>query len=126
MGSKWRKAKLALGLNTCLYVPQTRETGEESSPSSNDVAASRFSDAVSSSSMISPTGLGSDCRPTTPTPSSSGLRLPKTGTKSSKVWFVIFMIKTHLHVELLAIEIFAIYARLCKNCLILCNFFLLG
>ncbi|XP_008226012.1 PREDICTED: uncharacterized protein LOC103325597 [Prunus mume] len=84
MGSKWRKAKLALGLNTCLYVPQTRETGEESSPSSNDVAASRFSDAVSSSSMISPTGLGSDCRPTTPTPSSSGLRLPKTGTKSSK------------------------------------------
>ncbi|BBH04988.1 Zinc finger C3HC4-type RING finger family protein, partial [Prunus dulcis] len=61
-----------------------KETGEESSPSSNDVAASRFSDAVSSSSMISPTGLGSDCRPTTPTPSSSGLRLPKTGTKSSK------------------------------------------
>ncbi|KAL6276140.1 hypothetical protein ACE6H2_019741 [Prunus campanulata] len=84
MGSKWRKAKLALGLNTCLYVPQTKEAGEESSPSSNDVVASRFSDAVSSSSMISPTGLGSDCRPTTPTPSSSGLRLPKTGTKSSK------------------------------------------
>ncbi|KAM0996602.1 hypothetical protein ACFX2I_006543 [Malus domestica] len=81
MGSKWRKAKLALGLNTCLYVPQTRE---EPPPASNDAAASVLSDAVSSSSLLSPMGAGSDCRPTTPTPSSSGLRLPKTGTKSSK------------------------------------------
>ncbi|XP_050139895.1 E3 ubiquitin-protein ligase WAV3-like [Malus sylvestris] len=81
MGSKWRKAKLAFGLNSCLYVPQTRE---EPPVSSNDVAASRFSDAVSSSSLLSPMGGGSDCRPTTPTPSSSGLRLPKTGTKCSK------------------------------------------
>ncbi|XP_004309648.1 PREDICTED: uncharacterized protein LOC101292860 isoform X1 [Fragaria vesca subsp. vesca] len=79
MGSKWRKAKLALGLNTCLYVPQTAE--ESSSPSPNRVVASRHSDAVSSSSLLSPTGVVSERRPTTPTPSSSGL---KTGTKSSK------------------------------------------
>ncbi|XP_015874446.2 E3 ubiquitin-protein ligase WAV3 isoform X1 [Ziziphus jujuba] len=81
MASKWRKAKLALGLNTCLYVPQT---SEDSSPS-NDVAAGRFSDVASTSPMLSPTGLAADCRlPTTPTPSSSGLRLPKSGSKSSK------------------------------------------
>ncbi|KAL6199903.1 hypothetical protein ACLB2K_029685 [Fragaria x ananassa] len=79
MGSKWRKAKLALGLNTCLYVPQTAE--ESSSTSPNGVVASRHSDAVSSSSLLSPTGVVSERRPTTPTPSSSGL---KTGTKSSK------------------------------------------
>ncbi|XP_050368643.1 E3 ubiquitin-protein ligase WAV3-like [Argentina anserina] len=83
MGSKWRKAKLALGLNTCLYVPQTSEE-HPSSPSPNGVVASRHSDAVSSSSLLSPTGLGSDRQATTPTPSSSGLRLPKSGTKSSK------------------------------------------
>ncbi|PRQ33511.1 putative chromatin regulator PHD family [Rosa chinensis] len=82
MGSKWRKAKLALGLNTCLYVPQTAE--ESSSPSPNGIVESRHSDAVSSSSLLSPTGIGSDRRPTTPTPSSSGLLLPKSGLKSSK------------------------------------------
>lgn len=81
MGSKWRKAKLALGLNTCLYVPQT---SEDSSPS-NDVAPARFSDVVSPSSMLSPTGHAAACQPTTPTPSSSGLRLSKNGAKSSKV-----------------------------------------
>ncbi|KAF3454978.1 hypothetical protein FNV43_RR05426 [Rhamnella rubrinervis] len=80
MGSKWRKAKLALGLNTCLYVPQT----SEDLPASNDVAAGRFSDVVSSSSMLSPTGHAADYQPTTPTPSSSGLLLPKTRIKSSK------------------------------------------
>lgn len=71
MGSKWRKAKLALGLNMCLYVPQTVE--QDSSPS-----PSRFSDAVS----LSPAAALS--RGSTPTPSSSGLRLSKSGPKSSK------------------------------------------
>ncbi|PON42610.1 Cdk-activating kinase assembly factor [Parasponia andersonii] len=81
MASKWRKAKLALGLNTCLYVPQTLE---DSSPS-NAVVSARLSDAVSPPPALSPTDHGSDCRPpTTPTPSSSGLRLSKSGTKSSK------------------------------------------
>ncbi|KAJ9188829.1 hypothetical protein P3X46_000190 [Hevea brasiliensis] len=72
MGSKWRKAKLALGINMCLHVPQTLE--HDSSPS-----PSRFSDAVSLS-PASALSRGS----TTSTPSSSGLRLSKSGTKSSK------------------------------------------
>uniref|UniRef100_A0A2N9FX00 Anaphase-promoting complex subunit 11 n=1 Tax=Fagus sylvatica TaxID=28930 RepID=A0A2N9FX00_FAGSY len=71
MGSKWRKVKLALGMNTCLYVPQTLDDSSSSIP--------RLSDAVSPS-----TGHSSDRPPTTPTPSSSGLRLSLTGSKSSK------------------------------------------
>lgn len=82
MGSKWRKAKLALGLNMCLYVPKTLED----SPAAAAASGERFSDAVS----LSPTtpDRNSDCHvdmPTTPTPSSSGLRLPKHhSSKSSK------------------------------------------
>ncbi|KAJ4883702.1 Zinc finger (C3HC4-type RING finger) family protein [Raphanus sativus] len=68
MGSKWRKAKLALGLNLCLYVPKT---AEESSS-----LARRSNDAVSLSPVTVP-------RPTTPTPSSSGLRLPRSISISS-------------------------------------------
>lgn len=70
MGSKWRKVKLALGVNTCLFVPQTLEDSSSST--------ARLSDSVSLS-----TGHGSNRRPTTPTPSSSGLRLSFTGSKSS-------------------------------------------
>ncbi|XP_030504482.2 E3 ubiquitin-protein ligase WAV3 isoform X1 [Cannabis sativa] len=82
MGSKWRKAKLALGLNTCLYVPQTLE---DSSSPSNGAVSTRLSDAaLPIQPALSPTDHGSDYRPTTPTPSSSGLRLSKSGTKSSK------------------------------------------
>lgn len=69
---------MALGLNTCLYVPKTLEDP----PSA---AGTRFSDA----SALSPTtSLPESQRPqmpTTPTPSSSGLRLPKHSFKSSKV-----------------------------------------
>ncbi|CAL9244399.1 unnamed protein product [Arabidopsis halleri] len=68
MGSKWRKAKVALGLNLCLYVPKTLE--DSSSPSR------RSDDAVSLSPVIVQ-------RPTTPVPSSSGLRLPRSMSKSS-------------------------------------------
>uniref|UniRef100_A0A5B6YL50 RING-type E3 ubiquitin transferase n=1 Tax=Davidia involucrata TaxID=16924 RepID=A0A5B6YL50_DAVIN len=78
MGSKWRKAKLALGLNMCAYVPRTLE---DSSPSVEP--AGRFSDA----DLLSPAARSSDClleMPTTPTESSSGLRLSKHSIKSSK------------------------------------------
>ncbi|XP_059659472.1 E3 ubiquitin-protein ligase WAV3-like isoform X2 [Cornus florida] len=71
MGSKWRKAKLALGLNTCLHVPSTLE----GSPASADAG------------FLPPSTRGSDCRPempNTPTPSSSGLRLSKYSVKSSQ------------------------------------------
>lgn len=77
MGSKWRKAKLALGLNLCVYLPKTLE---DSSPSSLD-SAERLSDAA----LLSPANwaMGSS-RPTTPTPSSHGLKLSRSGSKSSK------------------------------------------
>ncbi|KAG7534976.1 Zinc finger RING-type [Arabidopsis thaliana x Arabidopsis arenosa] len=68
MGSKWRKAKVALGLNLCLYVPKTLE--DSSSP------PRRSDDTVSLSPVIVQ-------RPTTPVPSSSGLRLPRSMSKSS-------------------------------------------
>ncbi|GMI92124.1 hypothetical protein like AT5G60710 [Hibiscus trionum] len=91
MGSKWRKAKLALGLNMCLYVPHQKLEDSSPSPSTStsmkhhrDTANvhSRFSsDAV----PLSPVSAsGNDCRPTTPTPSSSGLRVSKSVPKSSK------------------------------------------
>lgn len=81
MGSKWRKAKIALGLNLCVYVPGSHD---DASPSAMDGAA-RFSD-VSSASHAADRDLDSLPKtPTTPTPSSSGLRLSKTGSRSSKV-----------------------------------------
>ncbi|KAA8534376.1 hypothetical protein F0562_031873 [Nyssa sinensis] len=70
MGSKWRKAKLALGLNLCAYVPRTVEV---SSPPSE-----RLSDAALLSPSYSP------AMATTPTPSSRGLRLSKSLSRSSK------------------------------------------
>ncbi|KAJ9159929.1 hypothetical protein P3X46_025379 [Hevea brasiliensis] len=71
MGSKWRKAKLALGLNLCAYAPRTLE---DLPPP----ASERLSDAA----LLSPANW--DSRPMTPTPSSHGLRLSKSGSKSSK------------------------------------------
>ncbi|KAF8098870.1 hypothetical protein N665_0256s0001 [Sinapis alba] len=64
MGNKWRKAKVALGVNLCLYVPKTLEESR------------RSDDAVSVSPVTVP-------RPTTPVPSSSGLWLPRSFSKSS-------------------------------------------
>lgn len=66
--SKWRKVKLALGLNTCLYVPKTADDNESPpSPSSRSRKSSDIRHRM----------------PTTPTPSSSGLQLSKYGIKSS-------------------------------------------
>ena len=74
MGSKWKKAKLALGLNLCVFVPRTLD---DSPPSSE-----RFSDAA----LLSPANWEmSSSRPTTPVPSLHGLKLSKNGSKSSKV-----------------------------------------
>ncbi|KAJ6311515.1 hypothetical protein OIU77_013303 [Salix suchowensis] len=71
MGNKWRKAKLALGLNLCVYVPRTLD--DSAAPSSE-----RLSDAA----LLSPKNW--DSRPMTPTPSSHGLRFVRSGSKSSK------------------------------------------
>ncbi|KAG2729872.1 hypothetical protein I3760_01G269000 [Carya illinoinensis] len=76
MGSKWRKAKVALGLNLCMIVPRTLE---DSPPSLE--ASERLSDAA----LLSPANWSTlSSRPSTPTPSSYGLRLSKSGSKSSK------------------------------------------
>nr|GMD69463.1 E3 ubiquitin-protein ligase WAV3 isoform X1 [Ipomoea batatas] len=80
MGSKWRKAKLALGMNICLYVPKTLEEGPATAPS----AAGRVSDALPLSPASARSSDSQINMPTTPTPSSSGLRLPKHSLKSSK------------------------------------------
>ncbi|KZV47197.1 hypothetical protein F511_05248 [Dorcoceras hygrometricum] len=80
VGSKWTKVKMALGLkvNSCIYVPRTEEDFPALSPPN---PAGRSSDALS----LSPCDSGHRLRmPTTPTPSSSGLRLPKHSIKSSK------------------------------------------
>ncbi|KAK7341859.1 hypothetical protein VNO80_24800 [Phaseolus coccineus] len=74
MGSKWRKLKLALGLDTCVHIPRTFD---------DSTATARFSGSVSPT-VVSPAGDTSSYRPSTPTPSSSGLRLPKSGPKSPK------------------------------------------
>ncbi|XP_077252886.1 E3 ubiquitin-protein ligase WAV3-like [Tasmannia lanceolata] len=77
MGSKWRKAKVALGLNLCVYVPGTID---DALPESD--AAGRFSDYTT----VFPVTGNSDSNPsmpTTPIPSSSGLRLSKASSRSS-------------------------------------------
>lgn len=101
MGSKWRKAKVALGMNLCLYVPRKREDEEHclSPPSSSSIdTAERLSDAA----LLSPTHWAvTSSRPNTPTPSSHGLKLSKSASKSSKVcsllcsliFIFIFLIK---------------------------------
>ncbi|KAF7823378.1 E3 ubiquitin-protein ligase WAV3-like [Senna tora] len=81
MGSKWRKVKLALGFNMCVYVPP--RALDDPSPSLNSADAARFSDAYSHS-CVSAADESSGYRPMTPTPSSSGLRLPRNGNKSPK------------------------------------------
>ncbi|KAI9077831.1 hypothetical protein K1719_040177 [Acacia pycnantha] len=78
MGSKWRKLKLALGLNLCVHVPRDID---DSSPSQNSTA--RFIGSYSPSD-VSPSGDSSGYRSTTPTTSSSALRLTKSGSKSPK------------------------------------------
>ncbi|XP_062092960.1 E3 ubiquitin-protein ligase WAV3-like [Humulus lupulus] len=76
MGGKWRKAKLALGLNLCLYVPRTLED----SPPSIDTA-----DGLSDAALLSPANWAvSSSRPATPSTSSHSLKLSKSTSKSSK------------------------------------------
>ncbi|KAL5733507.1 hypothetical protein ACOSQ2_033199 [Xanthoceras sorbifolium] len=78
MGSKWRKAKLALGLNLCVYVPRTLE---ESPPPPSIDSTERLSNAA----LLSPANWDTySPQPMTPTPSSHGLRLSKSSSKSSK------------------------------------------
>ncbi|XVF46311.1 hypothetical protein PTKIN_Ptkin03bG0017600 [Pterospermum kingtungense] len=87
MGSKWRKAKLALGMNMCLYVPHQKLEDSSSPPSSSSsttTAIKHHHDAASNGppSPVSPSGK--ECQPTTPNSSSSSFWLSKSSPKSSK------------------------------------------
>ncbi|KAK7279640.1 hypothetical protein RJT34_24696 [Clitoria ternatea] len=86
MGSKWRKAKVALGLNLCMFVPRTLD--DDSPPSA--VVSERLSDAA----LLSPANwdIGSS-RPTTPVSSFHGLKLSKSSSKSSKQTCAICLTK---------------------------------
>ncbi|CAD5196932.1 unnamed protein product [Musa acuminata subsp. malaccensis] len=90
MGSMWRKAKRAMGFNLCVHVP--RAMGEEEEDDGCRLAGlgygRRASDAAATA-MSSPAGSSGASEflalmPSTPTPSSGGLRLPKSGIRSSK------------------------------------------
>ncbi|KAF5727460.1 hypothetical protein HS088_TW22G01153 [Tripterygium wilfordii] len=70
MGSKWRKVKLALGLNSCIYAPRTVEE-----PSPSTTSAPLRSDSV----------LGSPSTPPSSSAYSRLLRLSKSGPISCKI-----------------------------------------
>ncbi|KAH1030603.1 hypothetical protein J1N35_042777 [Gossypium stocksii] len=79
MGSKWRKAKLALGLNLCAYLPRTLDDdddGYSSLPSTE-----RLSDAALLSPLSSVNMAASG--PMTPLPFANGLRLSKSLSRSA-------------------------------------------
>lgn len=79
MASKWRKVKLSLGLNLCIYIPRTLDE----SPPSSIYSAERLSDAAQLSSANCNLG------PSLPTPSSHALKLSKSWSISSKVFFFL-------------------------------------
>ncbi|KAF6167834.1 hypothetical protein GIB67_027612 [Kingdonia uniflora] len=86
MGSKWMKVKRSIGMNMCVFVPKTLD---DASPSDNNNigGGERLSDASSLALALSPVDRSVDSRflsPTTPTPSSQGLKLTKIGSRSSK------------------------------------------
>ncbi|RZB76357.1 E3 ubiquitin-protein ligase WAV3-like [Glycine soja] len=74
MGSKWRKVKLAIGINMCVQVPKTVEHS-----SSSISSATPFSD------RLSPSGDASGhCSVSSITSSASGLRLSRSKSNCSK------------------------------------------
>ncbi|KAJ4822285.1 hypothetical protein Tsubulata_006390 [Turnera subulata] len=89
-GSKWRKAKLALGLNMCLYVPKEEDHHHHHHNHQQPHQQHLHNHSSSSPSSPSPTtvhdGPTSTRSPPPPSPSSSssGLRLSTSGPKSSK------------------------------------------
>ncbi|KAL5208278.1 hypothetical protein ABZP36_032713 [Zizania latifolia] len=96
MESRWRKAKMSLGLNLCVYVPRTLDDGDSPSTvsstvalvspvaSSSSVATSTNTTPTAEQSMGKAKGGSGALMPTTPTPTSAGLRLSKSGSKSFK------------------------------------------
>lgn len=81
MGSKWRKVKLAFGLNLCVYSPRNHVADNDDDDNSLP-PSERRSDAA----LLSPPG---DWTSALATPSSNRLRLSKSLSRSSsKVVFL--------------------------------------
>ncbi|XP_038976476.1 E3 ubiquitin-protein ligase WAV3-like [Phoenix dactylifera] len=85
METAWRRAKRALAVNLCVYVPGNLDD-DGGSPSGGHASGTSSDGAASEAAPVSPWGA-SDYQalmPTTPTPTSAGLRLSKSGSRSSK------------------------------------------
>lgn len=83
MGSKWKKAKLALGLNLCVFVPRT----------SDDLDLPPATERLSDAALLSPVNwdmASSRSSSAAPAASSHALTLSKSASKSSKVSLLSF------------------------------------
>lgn len=101
MGTAWRRAKRALAANLCVYIPGNLDDDGGSPSGGHD--AGRSSDAAAASSPTT-SGGASDYQalmPTTPTPTSSGLRLTRSGSRSSKVRLFCYLFTTLLELRCL-------------------------
>lgn len=90
MGSKWRKVKVALGMNLCVYVPGSETSGDSSSspPSERHSAAALLSPVTDWSLLPEPAAPPAAAAPPS-TPGSNVLKLSKSfGSRSSKVLFL--------------------------------------
>ncbi|XP_039021833.1 E3 ubiquitin-protein ligase WAV3-like [Hibiscus syriacus] len=77
MGSRWRKAKMALGLNLCAYLPRTSDDDDyRSLPSSERPSDAALLSLSNSANMAA-------SRPVTPSPSAHGFRLPRSLSRSA-------------------------------------------
>ncbi|KAK8496741.1 hypothetical protein V6N13_096930 [Hibiscus sabdariffa] len=83
MGGKWRRAKLALGLNLCASLPRTSDDDDDGERLSDDVllSPSNWENMLSSSSTV------------TPLSSSHGSSLSKSSSKSSEQTCSICLMK---------------------------------
>ncbi|KAK4779506.1 hypothetical protein SAY87_015612 [Trapa incisa] len=79
MTSKWQKAKMALGLNMCLYSPRSNHNEPSSAATAAADVAKHLSESLSFSSVAS-----EHSQTRTPTSSFPGSLLPRSGSKSSK------------------------------------------
>lgn len=94
MGSKWRKVKVALGMNLCVYVPGSETSGDSSSspPSERHSAAALLSPVTDWSLLPEPAAPPPPAAAAAAPPSTPGsnvLKLSKSfGSRSSKVLFL--------------------------------------
>lgn len=90
MGSKWRKVKLALGLNLCVYTPRNNIADNDEEDGSLPPSSYRHSDAA----LLSPVA---DWTSAPPTPGSNRLKLSKSLSRSSSK--VYLFVELHLFID---------------------------